>query len=168
MPAQSLLAVSLPHWQTLAVVFIGVTSAGLTLLLGFLLAGRRRRSALPEPGEEVPAPDPFVFGSLTEKRTSPRRRGNPVKVLLTDADATWEPKEVWVLDRSMGGLCLRVETGAAPAVGTVLSVRAASAPKGVPWTQVEVKSCRQEGNGSWELGCRFLKTPSWSVLLLFG
>ena len=35
------------------------------------------------------------------------------------------------------------------------------------WSQMEVRTCRQEGT-AWELGCQFVRTPSWNVLLLFG
>src|SRR5262249_47493814 len=140
----------------------------------FILAGvRHRRPAAPpprpkepRPQENVPEPDPFVFGSATEKRNSVRRSYPSVEVLIRDAEAAGEPEAAWVLDRSMGGLCLRVD-GREIAVGTILSVRARNAPKGVPWTPVEVKRCRKIGK-SWELGCRFISTLSWSVLLLFG
>ena len=147
-----------PSWQTLAVALVGVTSAALTLLLAFILA-RRPQQPRDEEVLSVPSRPP-------ERRTLHRRRGNPVKVLLTDADAQGNPQEAWVVDRSLHGLCLRVE-GEQILPGTVLSVRSASAPKAVPWTRVEVKHCRPDGN-AWELGCQFLKTPSWSVLLLFG
>jgi hypothetical protein len=34
--------------------------------------------------------------------------------------------------------------------------------------QVEVRNCRKINSDEYELGCRFLRTPPWSVLLLFG
>ncbi len=49
----------------------------------------------------------------------------------------------------------------------MLSVRAANSSRGTPWIQIEVRSCRETGE-DWELGCQFVKTPSWNVLLLFG
>jgi hypothetical protein len=167
MLATSSLGLNVPIWDTLAMSLIGGLFTGLTLLLGLIMAGRwRRKSAAPRVKEETTTRDPFVYGSATEKRIALRRRGNPVKVLISDADAVALPQEGWILDRSVGGLCLQVEKGAVP-VGTVLSVRSCSAPKCTPWTQVEVRSCRQEGS-AWELGCQFVKTPSWNVLLLFG
>jgi hypothetical protein len=33
--------------------------------------------------------------------------------------------------------------------------------------QLEVKNCRLVGS-EYELGCQFVRTPPWSVLLLFG
>ena len=43
----------------------------------------------------------------------------------------------------------------------------AHAPPMTPWTEVEVRSCRQKKDG-YEVGCQFVKTPPWSILLLFG
>jgi hypothetical protein len=167
MLAQSFLGSGFPHWQTLAVALIGVVAAGLTLWLGSVLAGRRRGRSFGSPVKGNTAqPDPFVYGSATEKRTALRRRGNSIKVLISDLDAQARPTEGWILDRSVGGLCLQVD-GAEVPVGTILSVLASNAPTGTPWTQVEVRSSRQEGD-CWELGCQFVKAPPWNVLLLFG
>jgi hypothetical protein len=65
----------------------------------------------------------------------------------------------------MGGLRLSV-VEAVP-LGTRLSVRAANAPAKESWVEVEVKSCRCQEH-RWELGCRFVDEPSYSVLLQFG
>jgi hypothetical protein len=155
----------LPQGQLLTVAFIGAVSASLVLVVGLFLVSRRRNMP-PEAKEDAGQPDPFVYGSATEKRTSLRRRGTPVRVLLTEDEGSDHPDEAWVLDRSMGGLCLRIESRPIPA-GTILNIRTSNAPREAPWTPIEVKSCRPIDNG-WELGCQFLKTPSWSVLLLFG
>lgn len=159
---------TLPHWHTLTVALIGVGSASLALLVGAVLVGRRRHhhQSLPSQAKPQSNRDPFVHGSATEKRISLRRRGNSVKVELAGVDGVVEPEDAWVVDRSMGGLCLRAEHRLFE-LGTILNVRPANTPRGVPWSQVEVKSCRAQGRG-WELGCQFLKTPPWSLLLLFG
>ena len=36
-----------------------------------------------------------------------------------------------------------------------------------PWVDVEVRMCRALKDG-YELGCQFVKTPNWSILLMFG
>jgi hypothetical protein len=148
---------------------VGVGCALVAILLGRWLLGDRRREAVrrpPMPRAHGPAaPDPFIHGSAGERRASLRRGGNPVAVLISDAETKMAPFQGWVLDRSMGGLCLSVDQEVSQ--GTVLSVRAANAPANVAWVQVEVKNCRQEGD-AWELGCQFLRTPTWGVLLLFG
>jgi hypothetical protein len=51
--------------------------------------------------------------------------------------------------------------------GTVLTVRSTNAPSSIPWVKVEVRNCRPV-SGEHEIGCKFLSTPPWSVLLLFG
>src|SRR5258708_11307632 len=123
MLAQLLLASDLP-WQVVAGPAIGVASAGLTLYLGRLLIrprGQAVAAAPAEPAEKADKPeqkfDPFVHGSANEKRTAHRRRGNPVQILITDAEATGTPDLGWVIDRSVGGLCLSVSAEVKP--GTV-------------------------------------------------
>src|SRR5437016_4920206 len=97
--------------------------------------------------------------NLQDRREAPRTR-RQVRVQLTDAQAKDPPVTAWVTDCSLGGLCLNVKQEVAPE--TILSVRPTSAP-GVPWVQVQVKSQRSiEGN--WELGCQFVRAPSYSVV----
>ena len=155
-----------------AVPAIGLVATGLAFAVGVAVLNRRPgRAARPAPGAhsdlaEPPANlDPFVQGSKSERRVANRRGGNMVPVSVTDAEAQTPPVQGWVTDRSVGGLCLRLE--APVGVGTQLNVRPRDSSAVVPWTVVEVKSCRQEADG-WEIGCQFVRTPPWSVLLLFG
>jgi hypothetical protein len=155
-------------WEPWIAPAVGVGCAVIAVLIGrWLLSERRSRPMRPPPlpSTSAPQPDPFIHGSAGERRSSLRRGGNPVAVLITDAEVKEPPFQGWVLDRSMGGLCLSVEQEVA--AGAILSVRAANAPSNVAWVQVEVKNSRQEGT-TWELGCQFLRTPTWGVLLLFG
>jgi hypothetical protein len=99
-----------------------------------------------------------------DRRSAPRRKGNRVEVFLTD-DLKRSPIHGWVVDRSMGGLCLMVEK--ALTEGEVWQVRPRQAPQTAPWTAIEIRSCRADG-GEWEVGCRFVKPPQWNDLLLFG
>jgi hypothetical protein len=146
------------------VPIIGLTSTGLALLIGGVLL-RWRRSSPRLKQTALAVPDPFTHGSATEKRASFRRMGNPVKVLVSDEEARARPTEGWVMDRSVGGLCLSVPHEMSN--NTILSVRTVSAPTEIPWVRVQVKRCRPL-EGHWELGCEFVRTPTWSVLLLFG
>jgi hypothetical protein len=150
---------------------------GLSIALGVFYLARqwmnrraRRQWPLPLPsrylgGGNEASQDPFMGGAFGEKRSALRRQGNPIPIHISDATVTAEPWYGWVLDRSMGGLCLSVDS--AVKIGTVLSVRPTHAPDTVPWIQIEVRRCREDGK-TWELGCQFLKTPSWGILLLFG
>jgi len=141
----------------------GVLVAGVVFLVSRLVSGRRKvRTQTAAPVEER---DPFVHGGSRERRIALRRGGNPVAVLISDAETRSTPSPGWVIDRSTGGLCLSVPD---PVVeGTILSVRTSNAPESIPWVQLEVKNCRLVGR-EYELGCQFVRTPPWSVLLLFG
>ena len=109
--------------------------------------------------------DPFEYGSRQERRSALRRRGTLIEVVLRDADARCDLGGGWVFDRSVGGLGMRARFDCPP--GTKLTVRAADAPDIVPWVNLEVRRCRQT-EGGWELGCRFVRTPAYNVLMLFG
>lgn len=157
--------IDLPRWEIWVTPIIGLVSAGLALLMGHVLFGGRRRRFQPPTSEREAQPDPFAYGSATERRASVRRKGKQIKVLISDAEALEAPVEGWVMDRSLGGLCLLVYRVMEP--GTILSVRAAAAPQTTPWVQIEVKSSRHQEN-HWEIGCQYVRTPPWGVLLLFG
>jgi hypothetical protein len=142
----------------------GVAVALVVLLISRLVSGRRKTRET-ETSAPVEERDPFVHGGSSERRAALRRGGNPVAVLISDAETRAKPSTGWVIDRSTGGLCLSVPE---PVVeGTVLSVRTSNAPESIPWVQLEVKNCRLVGK-EYELGCQFVRTPPWSVLLLFG
>jgi hypothetical protein len=101
----------------------------------------------------------------SDQRKSFRRGGNSIGILYKLANNQQEPRQASVVDRSLGGLCLM--THVAVPVGTVLSVRPVSADNIIPWVEVEVCACRP-GEDSFEVGCRFVKVPPYSILLLFG
>jgi PilZ domain len=143
---------------------IGLAVGGLAFLTGRrLLLARRGAPAPPDPANAVGVRMPTVK-AREDRRTAPRRKGNRVAVYLTDG-SNRPPLCAWVVDRSLGGLCLVVEKPLAE--GTVLNVRPRQAPQTAPWTPIEVRSCRAD-DGEWEVGCRFCKAPQWNDLLLFG
>lgn len=174
MPSHPLFAVDFSSWTTLAAALgIGLGAAALVYVIGrFLTAPRPHQGdghtfnldPRPETSEEEEV-EVFTQGTTQDRRRALRRGGNPVAILVTDANTKGSPSPGYVLDRSTGGLCLSVSEEI-PA-GAVLSVRTANAPQTVPWIQVEVRNCRPVGN-EYELGCKFIRTPPWSVLLLFG
>jgi hypothetical protein len=96
-----------------------------------------------------------------ERRSSPRVKGRQVRVHVVCAATSGEALQGWVLDRSCGGLGLWVP--APVAEGASLLVRAAGSADAVP---VEVCNCRADGD-RWVLGCRFLRSPRWEVMLQF-
>jgi hypothetical protein len=153
--------------QPWAIPAIGLLVASIAFLVG-------RRWLVPRP---IPEPElspeeaasQYLSSKLqlsqSDRRSCPRRKGgNRIEVDLTD-DAKESQLLGWVIDRSMGGLCLYVEKPLS--AGTILNVRPRNAPKTSPWIPIEIRSCRPDGN-EWEVGCCFLKPPHWNDLMLFG
>jgi len=147
---------SLPVLVALAVI----------LLVFLLFRGQRRRSIVPTMAKggsrsswvsETP--------SLSDRRTSIRREGTPVKIMATSPAFKNGTNPGYILDRSTGGLKLALEAGMAP--GSSMQIRANHAPETTPWVTAIVRNCTDTGE-HFEMGCEFEKTPPWNVLLLFG
>jgi hypothetical protein len=165
-----------PPFITIVIILTGVATLGPPLLSVFRLflrqpptrfSGQTARFSGPPPippsrscrqfdvrNQELP-PD--------ERRSSLRRMGNAVDVLVIEADGA--SFEGLVIDRSTGGLCLSLPRSI-PA-DTVLKVFACHAPKETPWLAVRVRHCRHAGD-RWLCGCQFVESPPWGQLLLFG
>jgi hypothetical protein len=159
-------AIPIPQPELVLGALAGLLSATVALAVGRTVLGRRRPEGPPEVKEKPERErDPFVEGSACERRMSLRRSGKMVRVFLTDLEAQNKPLEAWVVDRSMGGLCLT--TYDLFHVGDRLKVMVENAPPGTPWVEIEVKSVRPEDD-RFELGCQFAKPPAWAILLLFG
>ena len=103
--------------------------------------------------------------SYADRRGSPRREGQPVRVLLASATFRNGAGDGYVIDRSTGGLKLVTQVAVPPS--TTVQVRAVDAPDTVGYVTVIVRSCRKNTD-YYVLGCEFDKTPPWNVLLLFG
>jgi len=103
-------------------------------------------------------------GKGRERRTSARRKGNPVGVVVLAGEAA-KAEPGLVINRSKGGLCLSVPSPVA--LGTILQLRACQAPEDIPWIRVLVRHCAAKGD-RWNLGCQFMEELPWRVLLLFG
>jgi hypothetical protein len=118
--------------------------------------------------DEVPAVQPVVTQKPKDLRAMHRRHGNPVEVHIAPPDKKDERSIGSVLDRSVGGLRLAVFNTLA--VGAVFSIRPMHADSMVPWVDVEVRSCRPsvEMPDQFEVGCQYVKSPPYSIQLLFG
>jgi hypothetical protein len=159
---------------TWPVLVIGLGTASLAFVVGWTTIIRRRRAAtaaaaaaatVAATGERLPPGDPFINGPVNDRRSAARRGGHPVTVQLSDPDEKAAASTGWVVDRSVGGLCLMVPQPAP--IGSFWKVRPADAPRTTPPVLVEVRTCVAAG-GEWKLNCRFSRTPSYGVLLMFG
>jgi hypothetical protein len=128
----------------------------------------REHSILPDnvsPSAE--GSDPFSQGSTSERRQAPRRRGNPVAVLLADEDVSVEPVDGYVVDRSINGLGVELDHPVDVETGMVLAVRPKSDAKCAAWTRVVVRNCEKVGSHG-RLGCEFTRPPDSQTMLHFG
>lgn len=97
-----------------------------------------------------------------ERRQYPRRHGNPVAIVLFDWSDSEKIGEGWVVDRCMGGIC--ISSANRIPVGSHLQLRPMTQRNTLPSVPVEVRNVRPDPM-AWRLGCRFLRQPSWSVLM---
>ena len=137
----------------------------------FVFFGREKVPAMDESTPPVDADNaepalplaPESTGSGDERRYH-HRRTKQVRVLIAETEDLKDPFTGWVLDRSVGGLRLSVSREFPS--GAILHVHPPEAPEST-WVQVEVKSCAGQEE-TWELGCQFVRSPSYYVLLMFG
>jgi hypothetical protein len=146
-----------------AVVFLAVAG-------GFYLVLRPGKTVADEPKVAVVTEKQTEVSAVKSKdqRVVSRRQGNPVQVHVAAEGAKEEPGVASVLDRSVGGI--RLATFHEVQAGTVLSIRPINADAMVPWVEVEVRSCTvsKEMPGQFEVGCQYVKSPPYSIQLLFG
>lgn len=114
--------------------------------------------------EEEEVEDEGEEGEGGERRTSSRRKGNPIQLRITRLD-NGELLEGWVVDRSTGGV--RILLDQTIPIKTALSVRPVKAATNFPWIKAEVRSCKPE-RGGYSLGCMFLQKLTWGELQAFG
>lgn len=109
-----------------------------------------------------------VAPKTKDQRGTFRRCGNPIEVHVVTADDREHPSVGSLLDRSMGGM--RLALFHEIDIGSVISIKPLNANEMVPWVDLEIKSCRPsvEMPGKFDIGCQYVKTPPYSIQLLFG
>jgi hypothetical protein len=122
--------------------------------------GPRKTAAAPEPAPG----DPFLVGSVGERRSLARRAGVVVPVAVYRAHGGTRIEGA-VVDRSLKGLGILMPMPITR--GTQLKVRPSNAPEKIPYVEVQVRNCRQKSM-HWLLGCDFPQTPRSDVLMLLG
>lgn len=128
----------------------------------------RENSMLPySPDAAAGGSDPFQQGSSRERRSAPRRAGNPVDVLLSDAKSEVEPIAGIVLDRSATGLGLELWVEGDIRPGTIITVRPRKSSADASWIKVIVRRSERRKD-SWLLGCEFIRPPGVHAMMEFG
>ncbi len=150
---------------------VGIVVAIVAFVVGWFLINRRRarlRELARQAGEwkdKASPQDSFRYGMGMARRKSVRLSGNQIPVLVTFDGSADSPWDGWVLDRSQGGLRLKVPQSVE--IGCILRVRTLQGASSLPWAEVQVKNAREKQE-SWELGCQFVGEPSPEVLRSFG
>lgn len=158
-------------WAIGMAIIVGLIVAIVAFLFGWFLINRRRarlRELAGQAGEwkEVASPeDAFRYGMGMARRKSVRLSGNQIPIHVSPDGTLESAWEGWIVDRSQGGLRLRVPEPIPP--GVVLCIRCLNVTESLPWVEVQVKNCRDKQE-YWELGCQFLTEPPKDVLRSFG
>ncbi len=134
--------------------------------LAVRLGARNSPAVVVAPADEDAEPE-TVSGQDAddaERRSLPRRRGNPVPVLIRRSADDAEHVPGWVIDRSPEGLCVLADQEVS--VGALVSVRPTHHAEALQWFPARVCNCRLE-RSAWILGCQFIEELSWDELRLF-
>lgn len=150
-------------WPTASPVVLTVLIAGLVFFGGHYLMRLRHHHAAPP----TPRRDDFTREDAIEERVNAAARQSPMPVLVTDAKNAVEPVPGYVISRSTNGLVIELDEEGQVDAGTFLNVRPTHADELVPWVLVEVRHCRTL-KSTWQLDCRYVRTPPYSIRMLFG
>lgn len=153
--------------------YVWLPAAAFFLVCGAVYWLTRQKPALTQAVVDTSAPSSViqpvaVTTKPKDQRYAHRRQGNPVQIHVA-FDAERKERDVGsVLDRSVGGM--RLAMFQPVKTGTVVSIRPTHADDIVPWVELEVRSCRPstEMPDHYELGCQYVKSPPYSIQLLFG
>ncbi|MBI1832294.1 MAG: hypothetical protein HYR84_12695 [Planctomycetes bacterium] len=115
-----------------------------------------------------PQAQPVATQKPKDQRGAARRQGNTIEVHVAALDDKANPSIGSVIDRSLGGM--RLAMFHEVEVGLVLALHPVLADEMVPWVDIEVRSCKPstEMPGMFEIGCKYVKSPPYSIQLLFG
>lgn len=116
------------------------------------------------PSEQKSQEGYIMLQSQSEKRRAFRRKGKclEVEIMVKDGQGTHQGL---VLDRSINGLRLGVDKEFAP--DTILKIRILNLYPPMAWLEIKVAHCKLNESG-WEIGCEFVTTPTWNIMMLFG
>jgi len=155
-------------WQTVGAITIGLAVMGFILWMGLRNRTADQSAAAPAPNlvsRVVSWTSMIHRGSYRDKTKSLHRTGGSVDVLITSAERPDSPVKSWVLERSINAMTLVAEEPLD--AGTVAKVRPLNASAEIPWIDININECSQQG-AEWRIACRFVKVPPYSILMLFG
>jgi hypothetical protein len=102
-----------------------------------------------------------------ERRKAHRRReGQTAEVTLAKSEEGEELGIAYVLNRSGNGIGLLARFALPAGMHVCMMPRKAGGTP-MPWIPLEVKNCRQDGS-DYEIGCQFVRPPSWNTLMHLG
>src|SRR4051794_15781286 len=93
---------NLSRWELWSVPVAGFICTGLVLVGGRWLLSRRQ----PEVESQPDPLNPYATLNSPKRRQTPRGRGAPSRILMVDKSKATEPFSGWVINRSIGGLCV--------------------------------------------------------------
>lgn len=123
-------------WAIAMAIVVGIIVAIVAFVAGWILIHRRRArlrelaAQTREWKDQLSPQDAFRYGLGMARRKSVRLSGDQVPVAVTFDGNKESPWDGWVIDRSHGGLRLKVPQPIQ--VGAVLRVRALQAPSTIP------------------------------------
>ncbi len=151
---------NLMRWELWSVPVAGVICTGLVLMGGRWLLTRRQQQTA---ASEDPM-NPYQAMATPKRRQTPRGRGAPTRILILDKNRPDEPFSGYVLNRSIGGLCVSLIQPLEE--GAIIRIRPAKELLDDTWYDVVVKYCRATDTG-WEMGCEFQSRASSNTMLKF-
>src|SRR4051812_39247412 len=105
--AERMIRLNLPYSEYWLPLTIGMCVGFFAIvMLRSVIAKQSAYVPRAKPTPEIKEFDPFIQGSRSDQRRSFRRGGSTVQVLFAFPEQKDHPQEGWVVDRSMGGMCL--------------------------------------------------------------
>lgn len=149
-------------WHPLLILGTGLVATVVAVLLGLVFLRRPPvRRATPKP---VAPPRETNWDGI-ERREHPRSSGSALVVEIATLESDALITTGVILDRSLGGLGLEVDSEIPE--GAQFRLRLRNAGPNANWALLEVRYSRLRGK-VWRLGCQFVDIASWDVMEWLG
>lgn len=153
-------------------IVAGVTAAALIVFTALIWIRQEPDETEDDPSARIlnrdapaRAPGTVAQPKARDRRTAARRDGRPVPVQIMEEDEVTEIGVGHMMDRSHTGICFVTHF---PIVsGKKVNIRPHQTGGKHAYLLVEVKHCHHVG-AVWEVGCKFVKQPPWSLMMDLG